>query len=154
MSRAVAFLERKILSDAHFLYTAFAPVVGNTRDKSARKIQAQSILVKVGISTAPMKRIIAVHHGSPFRVAYAAFTALYAGKAKAERVESRILDHFREYRTRGEWLMLPNSDEMKGEFSARTRAIIAGETGRPVDWTRFTATDLAMQNPRIAAACR
>ena len=90
-----------------------------------------------------MRRLVDVHCASPFRVAFAAFVPTYGGKRKAEKIESRILQRFKQYRTRGEWLMLPNSQEQRAEFAATAKAIIQGETGRPVEWTRVTGDQLA-----------
>lgn len=144
MNRSVAYIASRMLGDAQFLYTAFAPVAYNSRDAD-RKCQddAAQVLVKVGISAVPMRRLVAIHCGSPFRVAYAAFAPTYGGKRKAERIESRVLKRFREYRTRGEWLLLPNTKEVRGEFSLAVRAILQDETGRPVEWQRVTGNQLA-----------
>lgn len=149
MSNAARFIQGRLCSDAHFLYTAFAPMQANTKDKEKQKTEASFVLVKVGISTVPMSRLAAVHHGCPFRVAYAAFTPLYAAKRKSELVETRVLRAFREFRTRGEWLMLPNTEEVRGQFAFKTRAIISDSTGRPVEWTRVSANELAEYGPTI-----
>lgn len=142
MTRSVKYIESRLSSDAHFLYTAFAPVQVNCRDIEKRSEAAQ-VLVKVGISTVPMNRLVAIHCASPFRVAYAAFTPLLKAKRAAERVETRVLRAFRAYRTRGEWLLLPNTSEMKAEFSLKSKAIIADMTGRPTVWTRVSGQEIA-----------
>lgn len=143
MSNAVRYIERKLLGDAYFLYNAFAPMQANTRDKEQQKVEADHILVKVGISTVPMNRIHAVHQNCPFRVAYAAFTPLYAFKQKAEAIEAEILEDHREYRTRGEWLMIPNTAELKQQFSSRVRIIVERSICRPVEWRRVTGNEIA-----------
>lgn len=125
---------------AYFVYTAFAPVIDPAGARNG-------VLVKVGISSVPFERMIPLHCNSPFPVELAAF-ALVGRKKTALRVESRILQHFREYKTRGEWLWLPDTEEVKGEFSLRTRAFIADATGKPVTWRRITGKQIveAMTN--------
>jgi hypothetical protein len=153
VNNAVKFIEGRLLAESFFLYTAFAPVQANTRDQERQKEVPAQILVKVGISTVPMNRIVAVHMNSPFRVAYAAFTPLLCAKRKAEKTESAILMHFRQYRTRGEWLLMPNTKESKEEFAYRSRIIIARDTGRPVEWRRVSADELvryALKLPEAA----
>lgn len=144
MSRAVAHVAASLLGDAHFLYTAFAPVARNSRaDDRPRDDDAREVLVKVGISTAPMRRLVSVHHNSPFRVAYAAFAPTYSGKRGAERIESRLLSQFKDHRTRGEWLLLPNTSEVRQEFARAARVLLQAETSQPVIWTRVSGNDLA-----------
>ena len=142
-----------MLGDSFFLYNSFAPIQANTRDKEKQKIEAEHILVKVGISTVPMNRIHAVHLNCPFRVAYAAFTPLYSAKQKAERIESEILEDLRQYKTRGEWLMLPNTDQVRQEFSRRVRIVIERSIGKPVEWRRVTGGEIAAYKlPGVKAA--
>lgn len=143
MSASARYLAGKMLGDAYFVYVAFAPVARNTKDLLERT-NPEHVMVKVGISAVPMKRLAGVHLNCPFRVASAAFVAVGRKKA-ALRAESRILEYFKEYRTRGEWLMLPSTEAMKAEFALRSKAIIQDTTGRPVSWTRVSGSQLAAQ---------
>lgn len=61
----------------------------------------------------------------------------------AEKAESRILTTFAEYRTRGEWLMLPNTEEVRKDFAHRAKSILADVTGRPTVWTKVTGNKLS-----------
>jgi hypothetical protein len=138
---SASFVANRMLGDAHFLYTAFAPIQRNQRDP-AKRSAANEVLVKVGISRTPMNRLMAIHHNSPFRVELAAF-APAGWKRTAQLAEKRILACFREYRTRGEWLMLPCTPDMKAQFAKKARVILGDVTGAPVTWTRVTNQQIA-----------
>lgn len=138
----VAYVRQQLLSDKHFLYTAFAPLrVPGARDH---------VLVKVGISTVPMKRLVAVHCNCPFPIEFAAFTPA-GDMRRAKRIESRILQFYREHQTRGEWIMLPLTDEAKSEFRSRVSRTITEVTRQPVTWARVPKEDLARE---VAASVR
>lgn len=144
MNKSAEHIVSRMLGDAHFLYTAFAPMLRNSRvGDRQRPEESPEVLVKVGISTTPMRRLVDVGCGCPFRIAYAAFAPTFSGKRKAERIETRLLDCFRDFRTRGEWLLLPNTPDMRKEFSAKARALLQDETSRPVGWTRVTGNEIA-----------
>lgn len=115
--------------DQWFVYTAYAPM-----DES-------EVLIKVGISTVPFTRFGALYCNSPFPLEYAAFTPV-GRKGKALTVERRVLANFAQYKTRGEWIRLPMTAEMKNEFAAKTRAVVTFVTGKPVEWTRVSAAQI------------
>lgn len=137
MSRATRYIERQLLSDRHFLYNAFAPL--RILDEPVRYV-----LVKVGISTVPMKRLVAIHTGSPFPLEFAAFTPV-GDMRRARSVESKILKGFRHRKTRGEWLVMDVGDAARAEFSGMVRKAVERATGQPVVWARVSREELAAE---------
>lgn len=119
----------KLGGDSYFVYTAYAPM------------DEAQVLVKVGISTIPYQRFVAIHCNSPFPIELGAFT-LVGRKKQALAAERRILAEFSEYKTRGEWLCLPMKAEVKQHFALMTKAIIADVTGKPVKWKRATGDQI------------
>ncbi len=138
--RSARFVADRILADTCFLYTAFAPMVLFKHDRSEIR-DAEKVLVKVGISSIPMQRLHQIQCGSPFHIEIAAFAP--AGyRETARKIETRILRRFRAYKTRGEWLMLPNTPEMRKDFALDARGAIHDITGRPVEWRRVSRKEL------------
>jgi hypothetical protein len=120
---------KTIPADWWYVYTAFAPFDdGRT-------------LVKVGISSIPHERMVGIYCSCPFPVRLAAWVAV-GRKSFARRIEYRILKHFERYKTRGEWLLLPNDPESKQEFAAESRKLVEIHTKRPAEWTRFTEAQI------------
>lgn len=120
---------KTIPADWWYVYTAYAPFDdGRT-------------LVKVGISSVPHERMVAIYCSCPFPVRMAAWVPV-GKKGVARRIENRILKEFEKFSTRGEWLLLPNDPEFKQRFAVQTRDLVAGLTRRSVAWTRFSESQI------------
>jgi hypothetical protein len=107
-----------------YIYTAYAP------------FDDGRVLVKVGISSMPHQRFVALYCGCPFTIRLCAFTSVGTEK-QAHRVESAILKEFSQYKTRGEWLLLPTDELIKKRFAEFCRKEGEKITRKPVKWTRF-----------------
>lgn len=119
-------------TDTWFVYQAFAEMPSN------------HVLVKVGISTKPFERLMAIYCNSPFLIELACF-APAGGKKRALGIESRTLSEFRGYATRGEWLMLPTTADVKRSFAERSSTIFKAVTGSPPPWRRVTGDQIRAQ---------
>jgi len=119
----------KLGQDSWFLYTAYAT------------LSDEQTLIKVGISTIPYQRLVAIHCNSPFPVDLAAF-ALMGRKKSALRAERIILAQFAKYKTRGEWLLVPTTTEIKREFAEASRSVVEQVTGKPVKWQKATGAQI------------
>lgn len=116
---------RRDEADTWFVYTAFADM------------DDQHVIVKVGISTKPFERLVAVHSNSPFGVDLAAF-AVVGSKRRALACERRILEEFADHKTRGEWLKLPRDEMTRKRFAETARAVVRGQIGADFQWRRVT----------------
>lgn len=119
----------KLGPDSYFLYTAYAPM------------SESETLVKVGISTIPYQRLVAIYCNTPFPIELASF-ALMGRKRNALRAERAILSQFEEFKTRGEWLKLPSTKEMRERFASSSRVVVEQITGKPVKWQRASSDQI------------
>lgn len=115
--------------DGWFIYVALCPSGDD------------EVLIKVGISTIPYDRLIAVHYNSPYPVELAYFSPVWT-KKKALAVERAILGEFSERKTRGEWLKMDKSPETKKEFAKKCRMAIRLQTGKDPKWKKATGDQL------------
>lgn len=119
----------KLATDSYFLYTAYAPMSDD------------EVLVKVGISTIPYQRLVAIYCNTPFPVELAAFTVM-GRKRNALRAERVILEQFAEHKTRGEWLKLKSDQETRQRFATAARKVVEQITGKPVQWQRVSSSQI------------
>lgn len=143
--RSASYVRQQLLSDRHFLYNAFAPLT--------LPDTAELVLVKVGISTVPMKRLVAIHCNSPFPVEFAAFTPA-GDMRRAKRIETRILQFHRAQQTRGEWIMLPSTEEAKVAFRECVSRVITEITHQPVVWAKVSKEEIAREVNQSAKQLR
>lgn len=110
--------------DGWFLYAAFCDT-GTDQG-----------LVKIGISRTPLKRAVALMHGSPFRINALLWTM--AGKRPvAQRLEARLKRAFQDRNTRGEWFQFNFADKGDKEvFHAATRLAYRMEVGGELKWDK------------------
>lgn len=108
-----------------YVYTAYAP------------FDDGRVLTKVGISSMPHERFVALYCSCPFVIRLCAFTSVGTEK-QASRVESAILREFGQYKTRGEWLLLPADEVTRKRFAEFSRRQAEQITRKPVEWSRFT----------------
>lgn len=114
--------------DSWFVYTAYA------------RLDAD-VLIKVGVSTVPYERFVTIYCNCPFPIEFAAFTSV-GKKRDALSAERQILEAFESHKTRGEWLRIPHTAEMKKQFARDSGKIIASVTGRPVKWQRANGAQI------------
>lgn len=125
----------RLRGDAYFVYNAFA------------SLPPDDVLIKVGISTKPLERLVSIHSNSPFGVELACLTPV-GRKRLAQSVEAKILDRYGKFRTRGEWLRVPADPEFRKDFAGNVRAIVSAHTGRPVEWKRVDAEQIKLMMDR------
>ena len=104
--------------DMHFVYAAFAEF----EDK---------ILVKVGRSVTPLKRVKDVSFSSPFPIKQAVFSHV-GSKKRAAKFERLVAAKFVDFRTRGEWYMFKPEDAKI--FKIAMRRCFASVTARQLKW--------------------
>lgn len=120
---------KTVAADWWYVYTAYAPFDdGRT-------------LVKVGISSVPHERMVSLYCSCPFPIRIASWVSV-GRKGVARKVEHQILKKFERFSTRGEWLLLPNDAEFKKTFASETRQLVQTLTRRPVEWTRFSESQI------------
>ena len=120
-------------NEMHAIYAAFFDL----EDK---------VIVKVGRSAMPYRRIVEVASGCPFEISAAAFCHV-GSLSKAQSIESYLQHDLAPYRTRGEWFMFPAK-----EGSIFSRAMISAHgkaTGKPLKWA-VVDTD-AIQQEMLSA---
>ncbi len=126
-------------NNAWFLYAALA----DTR--------RAEFVVKVGVSTVPLKRMADIHMGSPYPIV-AGMWALVGGRSKAMKAESRVKKAFSDRRTRGEWFEFDSTNPADRErFNRTMRTMAEIEAGRPVQFQRVTQERLKAY---VAAVCK
>lgn len=104
--------------DMHFVYAAFAEFEGK-------------ILVKVGRSVTPLKRVRDVSISSPFPIKQAVFSHI-GSKKRAATFERMVAAKFVDFRTRGEWYMFkPEDAEI---FKIGMRRCFASVASRQLKW--------------------
>lgn len=95
-------------------------------------------LVKVGMTTRPLRRIHEVHCGSPYGIEVALWS-LVGAKRQALSVERTIHNRLADKKTRGEWFEFDFADPADKElFHAVTKAAYARATGKPLKWSRVS----------------
>ena len=104
--------------DMHFVYAAFAEF----DDK---------ILVKVGRSVTPLKRVKDVSFTSPFHIKQAVFAHI-GSKKRAAKFERLVAAQFVDFRTRGEWYMFKPEDAKI--FKIAMRRCFASVAARQLKW--------------------
>ncbi len=116
--------------DMWHVYTAYAPMDDGR------------VLVKVGISVVPHNRLVSLHCNCPFPIEMAAFVDV-GRKKQALAVERGILGSFPQFKTRGEWLAIPNDAENRKAFASKCRAIVEVQTRKPCKWRKVSREQIA-----------
>lgn len=115
------FLDISKQNDMYFVYAFFFE-------------SGEDILVKIGISTVPYKRLKGVIHGSPFPISQAVYC--HAGsRAVARQFEERVRHAMSGRRTRGEWYAF--KPEEGKVFRAGIAVAFAKSVGKPLQWTKI-----------------
>lgn len=102
-------------------------------------------VVKIGVSTIPLDRILAINHSCPYPI-IAAKWSFVRSKAIAWKIESRIKKAFADKNTRGEWFEFDYTSETdKRRLNDTVSAMYMMEAGIKPDWK---ALDLATMMER------
>lgn len=81
----------------------------------------RNVLIKIGISDNPKKRIVQLRHGGPYTIVNAVTIHVYT-RATALEIEAELLREFKQWKIRGEWLSFKRSE--KDFFNGRVREIL------------------------------
>lgn len=92
-----------------------------------------SVLIKIGRSSRPYRRLQQVTAGSPFELTQAVFCHV-GGLAAASSIEARAAHKLAKYRTRGEWYLFDRSEGRI--FNELFNVAYSEVTGRPLKWTK------------------
>ena len=116
--------------DPYCLYAAFAPVDDNMA------------FIKVGISSFPLRRIYAVHCGSPVGIEQALW-AHVGSSGQARKIERFIHKRLNPYRSRGEWFEMDmTSKEQKTLFHWTCKIAYGRITGRALTWRKISINEI------------
>lgn len=110
-------------------------------------------VVKIGVSTIPLDRILTIHHSCPYPV-IAAKWAFVRSKAIAWKIESRIKKAFADKNTRGEWFEFDYSSEAdKRRLNDTVSMMFMLEVGAKPDWKSLdTKTMMERSAEKIISA--